>query len=87
MLFLAVTPAAQAAGCTDNWSDMASAVAANSLTPAKDLQKLAASKVAGKIIKISLCQATSGYRYELVFLDAGGKVQTLAVDARSPFPQ
>jgi len=80
-------PARAADVCTDNWSSMAGTVSANGLTPAKDLQQLAAAKVPGKLIKISLCKGDYGFRYQLVFLDASGQLVTLPVDARNPFPQ
>lgn len=86
-LVCAMLPAFAAPYCTDNWSNMASQVAANGLTPAKDLQQLAAAKVPGKLIKVSLCKAPNGYQYELVFLDAGGQLVNLVVDAKNPFPQ
>ena len=81
------TPSLAAADCTDNWSDMASAIAANSLVSAKDLRTRAASSVGGNLIKISLCHAYGTYSYQLVFLDQAGKLTTMTVDARNPFPQ
>jgi hypothetical protein len=81
------SPARAADVCTDNWSSMAGTVSANGLTPAKDLQQLAATRVPGKLIKISLCGGDYGFRYQLVFLDAAGQLVTLRVDARNPFPQ
>ena len=89
-LMLAASPlthASAAGACTENWSEMASAVTANSLMPAKELQRLAKDHIDGKLIKISLCQAGGVFQYELVFLDAAGQVVTQAVDAKSPFPQ
>jgi len=80
-------PAGAADYCTDNWSAMSGQVAANGLTPAKDLQQLAAAKVPGKLIKVSLCKGSYGFQYKLVFLDAAGQLVNLAVDAKNPFPQ
>jgi len=71
--------------CTDDWSNMAEVVAASGLVPPADLQRLAASRVPGKIVKISLCDAGSRYQYELVFLEASGQLVTLRVDAKKPF--
>lgn len=86
-LALPAAPAMAGGYCTDKWSDMASAVQANGLTPAKDLQQLAESKVDGKLIKISLCEAGGTFTYKLVVLQPGGQLVNLAVDARTPFPQ
>jgi uncharacterized membrane protein YkoI len=84
-------PAAHAAladgACTENWSDMAAAVKANGLTPAKNLQQLAHGKVDGKLVKVGLCLSGGAYRYELVFLQEGGQLVTTTVDAKTPFPQ
>ncbi len=89
LLLLAASPlAAQAAdACTENWSEMATAVKANGLMPAKEVQKLAQGAIDGKIIKVSLCQSGGAYRYELVYLNGNGQVVTQAVDAKTPFPQ
>ena len=78
-----VQPAA--ASCTDDWSELVRLVAANNLTPAKDLQRLAMAKFPGKLVKISLCQANDGY--QLVFLNPGGQLVDRSVDAHNPFPQ
>jgi hypothetical protein len=80
-------PALAASYCTDNWSDMAGAVAANGLAPPMNLQQLAAGRVPGKLVKISLCKAGYGYQYQLVFLDPSGQLVTLPVDAKNPFGQ
>ena len=87
LLLAAPLPAAHAAGCTDNWSEMAAMVQANGLTPVKDLQRLAKGRIDGKLIKVSLCETGGAYQYELVFLNAGGQVVTQPVDAKTPFPQ
>ena len=86
-LALAASPALAAGACTDNWSVMAGEVAANKLAPVKDLQQLAAAKMPGKLIKVSLCQVSGGFQYQLVFLGYGGQLVNLTVDARDPFPQ
>ena len=87
MSLAAAHPALAADGCTDNWSTIAGTVAANNLTSAKDLQRLAKAKMAGKLVKVSLCQAYGSFQYQLVFLDVSGQLATLTVDARNPFPQ
>ena len=87
MLALPGAPAQAAGYCTDNFSDIASAVQANGLTPAKDLQDLASGKVDGKLIKISLCGSGDAYTYKLVVLQPGGQLVNLSVDAKNPFPQ
>ena len=80
-------PVQAAATCTDNWSDMAGTVASYGLAPPKNLQALAAGRVPGKLVKISLCKSAYGYQYQLVFLDASGQLVTIPVDARNPFAQ
>lgn len=90
VLLLSVAPwhIANAAGaCTENWSEMASAVSANGLMPAKDLQRLAKDHIDGKLVKISLCEDNGSFKYELVTLNGAGQLVTQAVDAKTPFPQ
>ena len=87
MLALNGGPAVAGAYCTENWSEMATAVQANGLMPPKDLQQLALDKVDGKLIKVSLCQTAGGYNYKLVVLQPGGQLVNLSVDAKNPFPQ
>ncbi len=89
-LLLAIAPlqdAAAAGTCTANWSEMASAVKANGLMPAKELQARAKDQIDGELIKVSLCQVDGAYQYELVLLNKAGQVVTQAVDAKTPFPQ
>jgi len=88
VVLLALSAPVQAASsCTDDWSVMAGTVAANGLAPPKNLQLLAAGRVPGKLVKVSLCKAGYGYQYQLVFLDASGQLVTLPVDAKNPFAQ
>lgn len=90
ILLIGLTASASLAwadGCTEDWSEMAAAVKANSLTPAKSLQALAKGKVEGKLVKISLCSSGGSYQYQLVFLQADGQLVNVTVDARNPFPQ
>ena len=89
LLMATAMPLAAQAGeaCTENWSEMATTVKANGLTPAKEVQKQALDHLDGKIVKVSLCQNGGVYQYELVYLNGAGQVVTQAVDAKTPFPQ
>ena len=89
LLLAGATPMTAQAGeaCTENWSEMATTVKANGLTPAKEVQKQALDHLDGKIVKVSLCQTGGIYQYELVYLNGNGQVVTQAIDAKTPFPQ
>ena len=77
---------AMAETCYADWSEAGPIVKSEGLVSAKDVQELASSQVAGKLIKITLCEDNGAYSYRLVF-DQDGELQDMTVDAHSPFGQ
>lgn len=70
--------------CYANWSEAAPVVAKESLVSARDIHKLVGQKIAGKVVRITLCRTAKGYEYRLVVFGAGRKAQKIVLDARRP---
>ena len=70
--------------CWADWSTAAPVVHRESLRPAKDVRALTA-QAQGQLLNITLCEEHGRFVYRLLILRAGGTVEALTVDARSPF--
>jgi uncharacterized membrane protein YkoI len=77
--------AAQTGTCLTDWTAAGAIVKSEGLVTVDQLTKLAPSKLGGDIVRISLCEAKTGYVYKLVIKDAGGQIKNMVVDAKSPF--
>jgi len=71
--------------CIEDWSTAAPVVKAEGLATVEAVTKLAAARVKGDVVKVTLCQDGNRYVYRLVVRDAGGKHTRLTVDAKEPF--
>lgn len=71
--------------CWADWSTAAPVVHRESLRPAKDVRALTAQANSGQLLNITLCEHGGRFVYRLLILRAGGTVEALTVDARSPF--
>ena len=70
--------------CYDDWAIAGTHIELRSLTPVKDIRKLAGEKLEGELIKIKLCQEADKFVYQLVVFAPDGKVRKLSVDAKVP---
>ena len=69
--------------CWADWSTAAPVVHRESLRPAKDVRAQAQRKAPGQqLLNITLCEESGRYVYRLLFLRAGGTVETLTEDAK-----
>lgn len=74
-----------AGGCYADWSVAAPIVRKEGLTTVEALSRLAASRLAGEIVKTTLCQDNGEFIYRLVVRGPDGKLANRTVDARAPF--
>ena len=85
---LIVSPrAAEAARetCFD-WSEAAGIVKRERLTTASRVLRRAAAVYGGQLKKITLCRSGTQYVYRMVIFEAAGRIRSLTIDARQPFP-
>lgn len=71
--------------CWADWSAAAPVVHRESLRPAKDVRALAQKSSQGQLLNITLCEEKGRFVYRLLFLRSAGTVESLTVDARTPF--
>jgi len=76
---------AEAATCFDDWSDAAPVMLQERLLGTKELHELARQRLPGDLVRITLCQDGSRYIYRLLMRDPRGRLNTVTVDARTPF--
>lgn len=83
------SPGVQAQGdaCFSDWAAAAIVIKAESLMTVEELTQLAPSKLAGNVVRTSLCENDRGFIYKLVIKDKSGQIKLLTVDAKSPFPR
>jgi hypothetical protein len=74
-----------AGGCYADWSVAAPIVHREGLTTVEALSRLAASKLAGEIVKTTLCEDGGEFVYRLVVRAPDGKLANRTVNARAPF--
>lgn len=85
-LFAFMTALAEAeANCITDWSIAAPLVEQEGLVNVERLARMARGKLAGEIVKASLCAGTDGWSYRLVVRGAGGGLRSHVLDARLPF--
>ena len=73
------------AQCLEDWTAAAPIVHREALRPAKDVRVLAQKNSPGQLLTIKLCQEQGRYVYRLTILRTVGTVDTLTVDAHTPF--
>lgn len=71
--------------CISDWSVAAGIVETEGLATVEAVMKAAQGRVAGDVVKVTLCQDGSRYLYRLVVRTPAGQHQSLDVDARAPF--
>ena len=71
--------------CLEDWTAAAPIVHREALRPAKDVRVLAQKNSPGQLLNIKLCHEQGRYVYRLTILRTAGTVDTLTVDARTPF--
>ena len=82
--YAAAAPVAESR-CLEDWTTAAPIVHREALRPAKDVRVLAQKNSPGQLLTIKLCQEQGRYVYRLTILRTAGTVDTLTVDARTPF--
>jgi hypothetical protein len=86
MFMAALAPIrASADQCYASWSVAAPIVHKERLTTVEKLSKLAQSRIAGSIVKTTLCHEKGAFTYRLIIRDPAGRLMNRTVDARSPF--
>ena len=76
---------AQNAGCFADWSVAAPIVRREKLLSVEQLNELARSRIAGDLLRTTLCEDGGRFVYRLLVRDAKGVIQSMVVDARRPF--
>jgi hypothetical protein len=77
--------------CYADWSDAAPVVARERLVAASEMQELARRRLAGELVRITLCRLDAGrggeaqFVYRIVMRDGRGRITNMTVDARRPF--
>lgn len=71
--------------CISDWSVAAPLVQREQLVTVEALAALAKARIAGDIVKASLCAGNDGWSYRLVVRERNGKLKMLSLDARHPF--
>lgn len=71
--------------CIEDWSKAAPIVRAEGLATVETVTKLAAARVAGDVVKVTLCRDGDRYVYQLVVRAGSGRHSSLTVDAIEPF--
>jgi hypothetical protein len=71
--------------CIEDWSKAALIVKAQGLATVETVTKLAAARIAGDVVKVTLCRDGDRYVYRLVVRSASGRHSSLPVDAIAPF--
>ena len=91
-LALIVSPTSRAgparaadAGCYSNWSEAAPIVSREGLLTVEQLTASARGKLAGDIVKTTLCKEGGGYVYRLVVRGPNGQLTSATVDAKAGF--
>jgi uncharacterized membrane protein YkoI len=72
-------------GCIADWSIAAPIVHKEGLTTVEALSRIAATELAGVIVKTTLCESNGSFVYRILVRHAGGKLTSRTVDARAPF--
>lgn len=80
-----VPVSAEAGTCYADWSVAAPIVRKEGLMTVERLAALGEGRLAGDIVKTTLCEEASGFVYRLVLRDTHGKLTNKTVNARSPF--
>ncbi|MEW5963546.1 MAG: hypothetical protein AB1749_08275 [Pseudomonadota bacterium] len=73
------------ADCITDWSIAAALVEQEGLVKVERLARMVRGKLAGEIVKTSLCAGKDGWSYRLVVREASGGLRRHALDARQPF--
>lgn len=76
---------AQAGTCYADWSVAAPIVRQEGLVTVERLARMGRGRLAGDIIKTTLCQDRDRFVYRLVLRDPHGKLSNRTVNARRPF--
>ena len=71
--------------CIEDWSKAAPIVKAEGLATVETVTRLAASRLSGDVVKVTLCRDGGRYVYRLVVRTGGGRHSSLTVDAIEPF--
>jgi hypothetical protein len=88
LLLLAATSSSEraaAGACYADWSQAAPIVREKGLTTVESLALLARERIAGAIVKTTLCEEGDGFVYRLLVRDRSGRLSNHTVDARAPF--
>jgi hypothetical protein len=82
---VALHPVGAAATCITDWSIAAPIVHKEGLATVEALSRLAVAKIAGVIVKTTLCEEKGAFVYRILVRDERGKLTNRTVDARTPF--
>jgi hypothetical protein len=82
---LTLASATANADCIADWSIAAPIVRKEGLATVEVLSQLAHDKIAGSIVRTTLCEESGGFVYRLIVRDHKGHLTNHTVDARAPF--
>lgn len=85
LLLLAAALLPARADCIPDWSLAAPLVYKEKLATVEALSRMAAGRLAGSIVKTTLCHENGAYVYRLVLRDDHGRLTNHTLDARAPF--
>jgi uncharacterized membrane protein YkoI len=85
-LILAGAPAAAESRCINDWSEAAPIVRNEGLYTVEKLTSEARGKIAGNIVKTTLCQDDGVWVFRLI-VRVKGHLKMMTVDAKTPFPR
>jgi hypothetical protein len=71
--------------CYAEWAEAALIVRKEALVAVDRLQALTRSRIAGELVKSTLCQEQGRWVYRAVVRGAGGELKSLIIDAQRPF--
>jgi uncharacterized membrane protein YkoI len=85
-LILVSSPAAAESRCINDWSEAAPIVRNEGLYTVEKLTSEARGKIAGNIVKTTLCQDDGVWVFRLI-VRVKGHLKMMTVDAKTPFPR
>ncbi|MEM7774178.1 MAG: hypothetical protein AAF732_01110 [Pseudomonadota bacterium] len=71
--------------CIADWSRASRVVAKERLAPVSQLSRAAREKRVGHVLTATLCSDRGRFVYRVLLRRAGGRIQSVTVDARTPF--
>jgi hypothetical protein len=76
---------AGAAACIEDWSTAVPVVKEEGLAAVETVTRLAKTRLAGEIVKVTLCKIDERYVYRVLVRSANGRMAPVIVDAKEPF--